>query len=137
AGGFRRWRRLLQLPDLSESLDASRMAGATRIHCCPGSIESTCSGSDGSVLRLWKGLSQPEARQPSRGSVPLLRLSIRVLAGSDRPVLPGQPTTNVEARQLRQVCRRHRANEPTRTPEPLWAHRDRGDQSEDELSEAV
>src|SRR5690349_9036511 len=64
-------------------------------------------------------VSQPQTRQPPRGSVPLLRLSIRGPAGQDRSVLQGEPTANVEARQLRQVCRHHRPHRSPRTSEPL------------------
>ena len=62
-----------------------------------------------SVLRLRQGLRQPPPRQPSRGSVPLLRVPFRRSAGRDRSVLRGEPTANGEARQLRQVRRDHRA----------------------------
>ena len=70
-------------------------------------------------------------------SVPVQSVEVHGLVGRSCPVLPGQPTTNVETGKLRQVRDGHRSDGAPTASRPSGDHRDRRNRSDDESSEAI
>ena len=80
---------------------------------------------------------QPQARQPSGRSARFYVSRFGDLRDVIVPFFQANPLRTAKRAELRQVRRSHRSDRSPTAPSCVGSHRDRGDCTDDELSEAV